>query len=1044
MNIAAFFIKRPVATVLLTLAIALAGVVCYDLLPVSPLPQVDFPTISISAQLPGASPKTMAASVAASLERAVGNIAGITEITSSSSLGFSRITIQFDLNRDIDGAARDVQAAINAAMGTLPSGMPSNPSYRKVNPSGSPVLLLSMTSESISTARMYDVGSTVLAQKLSQVEGVGQVSVWGSSLPAVRVEVNPDAVNHYGIGFEAIRTALRRANANIPKGILETDNRRWIVATNDQLQSAEEYRPLIVAFKDGAAVRLSDVASVTDSVQNIRNTGLANGKPAVLLAIFRQPGANIIRVVDSVKATLPYLKASIPAGIDIGVIMDNTITIRASLQEVKKSLYAAIALVVLVVFAFLRSPRATFIPCISVPISLIGTFAGMYFCGYSLDNLSLMALAVATGFVVDDAIVVLENISRYLELGISPMEAALKGAKEVSFTVISITLSLVAVFIPIFFMGGIVGRLFREFAATLSMAIMVSLLLSLTTTPMLCAYLLKPKRLPLSPQAPSASSERFGCLLALADKTYSLLQRGYTKSLDWVLAHRGWVLIFWVLTIALNVYLYIAIPKGFFPIQDTGRLNGFIRADQGISFNGIKEKLFTLMNTVQKDPAVAAVGGYVGEGQSGAGAFISLKPLKERVPADEVIGRLRRDLANIPGARLFLSSAQDIRVGGRSSSSNFQYTLQSDNLDLLREWTEKLTDALRGDDILTDVNSDQENAGLQTSLVVDRDTATRLGLTMNRIDSALNDAFGQRQVSVMYRDRNQYRVVMEAGEQHWQGPEGLQHIRVPSVTGELVPLNAFARHEFSRAPLRVNHQGQMAAATVSFNLQTGAALSDAVKRIDEVRAAIGMPPTLKGGFQGTAKVFSDSLQSQGLLILAAVATLYIVLGILYESWIHPVTILSTLPSAGIGALLALELFSLEFTVIALIGVLLLAGIVKKNAILLVDFAIEAERKEGLSPLESIRAACFLRFRPIMMTTMAALLGAVPLALGSGDGAELRQPLGVSIVGGLIMSQFLTLYTTPVIYLYMDKLRRRKKKTLPAFAPTTAPLTEPPA
>ena len=1041
MNIAALFIKRPVATVLLTLAIALAGMTAYTLLPVSPLPQVDFPTISVFARLPGASPKTMAASVATPLERAIGRIAGITEITSSSSLGFTRVTIQFDLDRDIDGAARDVQAAINAALSDLPSGMPNNPSYRKVNPAGAPILILALTSATMDTAKIYDVAETVLAQKISQVDGVGQVNVWGSSLPAVRVAVNPDQLHHYGLGMDEVRTMLRTANANIPKGMVETEEKSWIITVNDQLHQAREYRPLIVAYKDGSAIRLEDVAEVVDAVQNARNTGLFNGKPSVLIAVFRQPGANVISVVDSVKKLMPVLRASMPESIEMSVSSDNTPTIRASLAEVKMSLYIAVILVVLVVFAFLRSVRATLIPCVAVPVSLIGTFAGMYLCGYSLDNLSLMALAVATGFVVDDAIVVLENISRHIEEGASPMQAALAGAKEVSFTVISITLSLVAVFIPILFMGGIVGRLFREFAVTLSMAVMVSLVLSLTTTPMLCAYVLKPKKLirhgsagDTLVSAPVTTPPRMLAWLGWLGKIYGLLQTGYAKSLDWVLAHKFPVLLAWFATIGVTVYMYAVIPKGFFPTQDTGRIMGFVQADQSISFQGMREKLFQLMEIVQSDPAVSTASGYVGEGQSGAGSFIMLKPLKERkISADGVIARLRGKLAAIPGSRLYLQSAQDIRVGGRSGRAMYQYTLQSDDLDELREWTEKLTDALRGEEILMDVNSDQEVAGLQTSLLVNRDTATRLGVTMSRVDSALNDAFGQRQVSVMYKDRNQYRVVMEAAESYLQGPDGLAHVRVPSVTGELVPLFAFASFEPSQAPLRVNHQGQMASATVSFNLKQGYALSDASRLIETVKDLIGMPNSVRASFQGTAKVFRDSLSTQPLLIFAAIITLYIVLGILYESYIHPITILSTLPSAGIGALLALQLCSLEFTVIALIGVLLLAGIVKKNAILLIDFAIEEERRNGTSPFESIRTACFLRFRPIMMTTMAALLGAVPLALGSGDGAELRQPLGVSIVGGLIMSQLMTLYTTPVLYLYLDKFRRRKKRNTPLVA-----------
>jgi multidrug efflux pump len=1023
MNISEPFIRRPVATTLLTLGLLLAGLVAFKQLPVSPLPQVEYPTISVSASLPGASPEVMAATVAMPLERALGRIAGVTEITSSSTLGQTRITLQFELSREIDSAARDVQAAINAARGQLPTSLPNNPTYRKVNPADTPIMILGLTSDTYSRGQMYDAASTILAQKLSQVQGIGQVNIWGSALPAVRVELNPMALNKYAIGLDEVRAAINAANANRPKGAVSEGELHWQIYANDQMSKAVDYQPMIIAYRNGAAVRLSDVAEVIDSVQDVRNAGSANGKPSVLLALNRQPGANILETVQRVNDLLPMLSGTIPAAMNLEVMMERTSTIKAALREVGSALVISTALVILVVLLFLRNLRATLIPAVAVPVSLVGTFTVMYFAGFSINNLSLMALTIATGFVVDDAIVVLENVARHIERGVPPLQATLMGTREVGFTVLSMSLSLVAVFVPILLMGGIVGRLFREFSVTLAVAVLVSLVVSLTTTPMMCARLLKKEE---------PGEKKPGWLSRAAENAFEFTLLLYKKTLGWSLRHPVIILLILAATVGLNVHLYQIVPKGFFPQQDTGRLFGFIRADQGISFQAMQTKLATFVEIVRADPAVETVTAFTGGGQRNRGTiFVALKPLEVRkMSAEAVVARLRVSLSKEPGASLFLTPVQDIRVGGRQSDATYQFTLLGDDLEELRRWAPRLENALRSAPEVADVNSDQEVRGLQTSLIIDRDTAARLGLGPRQIDSALNLAFGQAVVSTIYAELNQYRVVMEVAPRYWQSPEALNSLWLISPTKGQVPLSAIARWETTTAPLSVNHQSQFVSATVSFNLAPGVSLSQATAAVQRTMAQIGMPASIHGNFQGTARAFQASLDNQPWLILAALVAVYIVLGMLYESLVHPITILSTLPSAGVGALLALMAMGKDFNIIAFIGVILLIGIVKKNAIMMIDFALDAERKHGKRPDEAILEACLLRFRPIMMTTLAALLGAVPLAIGFGYGAELRQPLGISIVGGLILSQLLTLYTTPVVYLCLDRLRLRFSRKKP--------------
>jgi multidrug efflux pump len=1015
MNISEPFIKRPVGTTLLTTAIALAGAVAYLQLPVAPLPQVDFPTITVGASLPGASPEIMASSVAAPLERQLGHIAGVNEMTSQSVLGTTSVTLQFDLNRNIDGAARDVEAAINAARANLPSNLPSNPSYRKVNPADSPILILALTSDLYDRGKLYDAASTIIQQRLLQIEGVGQVQVGGGALPAVRVDVNPTQLNSYGLGLEDVRTMLSQQNANLPKGQLTGTNTTADILANDQLLTAKDYKPLIVAYRNGAAIRLEDIANVEDSVENIRAAGFLNGKQSIPLIVFRQPGANIIETVDRVKAAMPSLEASLPKGINFTVAMDRSTTIRSSIREIERTLFIAICLVILVVFAFLRSPRATLIPAVVVPVSLIGTFGVMYLLGYSVDNLSLMALTIATGFVVDDAIVVIENVSRHMEAGMPPMAAALRGAREVGFTVLSMSLSLVAVFLPILLMGGIVGRLFREFAVVLSTAILVSLLVSLTTTPMMCSRLLRHRR-----------PEDHGRLYRASESVFAWLLNRYERGLRVVLRHPAITLIVLLSTVALNVYLFAKVPKGFFPQQDNGTIAGQIQGSQDASFPAMQTAVSQFINIIKQDTAVDNVIGFTGGfGPSDSGfIFMSLKPLAERkTNAMEIVNRLRPKLAAVRGASAFLFPGQDLRIGGRQSRAQYQYTIQSDNLDDLLVWGPRILEAMKKLPGFTDVNSDQENHGLQASLVYDRQTAERLGISAQLLDNTLYDAFGQRQVSTMYTALNQYHVVMEVLPQYWESPQGLDSIYIHSTNGgPVIPLSTVARFETTTAPIAVNHQGQFAAVTLSFNLAPGVSLSEAVRKIDEMERQIGLPGTIHPSFAGNLQAYQQSLTSLPILIIAALAAVYIVLGILYESFIHPFTILSTLPSAGVGAILALMLFRTDLSVIATIGILLLIGIVKKNAIMMVDFAIVTEREENKSPSDAIFEACILRFRPIMMTTMAAIFGALPLVLSGGIGSELRRPLGITIVGGLIMSQALTLFTTPVVYLYLDRFR----------------------
>src|SRR3984885_2194319 len=1019
MSISSPFIQRPVATTLLTIAIALAGAVAFQVLPVSALPQIDFPTISVAASLPGASPEIMASSVATPLERQFGRIAGVTEMTSSSFLGTTSITLQFDLNRNIDGAARDVEASINAARSYLPVNLPANPTYRKVNPADAPIMILGLTSKVYDRGPMYDAASTIVQQRLSQIQGVGQVSVGGSSLPAVRVELNPMQLNSYGLGLQDINSMLSTQNANVAKGQITAGQTPSDIVANDQLLKANYYKDLVVGYHNGAAVKLSDVADVQDSVENIRATGFLNGKPCILLIVFRQPGANIIDTVDRIRDAIPSLKASVPSAIDFTIVLDRPTPVRASVADVERTLAISIALVILVVFLFLRNVRATLIPSVAVPVSLIGTFGVMYLCHYSIDNLSLMALTISTGFVVDDAIVVIENITRYLEQGMAPMQAALKGASEIGFTVLSISISLVAVFIPILMMGGIVGRLFREFAVTLSVAILVSLAISLTTTPMMCSRLLRHLR-----------DEDHGKAYRASERAFNSLLGAYERSLGWVLEHSQLTLVVLGITIAINIYLFMVVPKGFFPQQDNGTVFGGLQGSQDVSFQAMQKATARIINIVKADPAVANAMAFTGGGGPTNGGFIymGLKPLDQRdANANQVIDRLRPKLS-ATGANTFLQAGQDLRIGGRSSSAQYQYTIQSDNIQDLVDWGPVLLKQMRKIPILTVVNTDQQNSGLQARLAYDRATASRMGITPQMIDNSLYEAFGQAQVSTMYTAINQYHVVLEVAPRFWESPVNLKDVYIRASQGKVIPLSAIAHYEPATAPLAVNHQGQYPSVTISFNLAPGVALSQASAAIINMEQTIGMPNTITGMFSGTLQAFQSSLATQPFLIITALMAVYIVLGILYESYIHPITILSTLPSAGVGAVLALMIFHKDLSIIAMIGIILLIGIVKKNAIMMIDFALAAERSDGMTPRDAIFQACILRFRPILMTTMAALFGALPLALGRGTGSELRNPLGIAIIGGLILSQILTLYTTPVVYLSLDRLRVRWART----------------
>ncbi len=1030
MGISEQFIGRPIGTSLLSVAILLAGVLAYRMLPVAPLPQVEFPVIQVTAVLPGASPDTMASAVATPLERQFARIAGVTEMTSTSLLGVSTVVLQFDLDRNIDAAARDVQAALNAARSQLPPNLPNNPNYRKINPADAPILILALTSDTLPVGRVFDAADSIVAQKLSQVDGVGQVVIGGGARPAVRVRVDPNQLAQLGLSPAQVRSALGTATANSPKGELADGARAWSITANDQLMEADQYRPIIVAYKNGAPIRLGDVAEVETSVEDVRTAGIANGKRAVLMIVYRQPGANVIDAVDRVRALLPELQASIPPAIGLSVVLDRTTTIRASFRDIQITLLISIVLVVLVVFVFLRSAAATAIPSVAVPLSLLGTLAGMYLLGYSLDNLSLMALTVSTGFVVDDAIVVLENITRYVERGEPALQAALKGAREIGFTVLSMSTSLVAVFIPILLMSGLVGRLFREFAVTLTLAIGVSLFVSLTTTPMMCALFLKP-----------SGGRRHGRLYRFGERAVNGLGALYARTLAFVLRHQFVTLLITVATVGVNIYLFVIVPKGFFPQQDTGRIFGNIQAAQDISFPAMRAKMAEYIDIVRTDPAVETAVGFTGgffNNTNTGRMFMSLKPLGERkISADQVITRLRGRLAHVPGATLFMQAVQDVRIGGRLSNAQYQYTLQSPSLDQLNAFAPQMLAKFRSLPQLRDVATDQQNRGLRAALVIDRDTASRLGIPAQVVDDALYDRFGQRQVSTIYTERNQYRVVLEVAPKFQQNPEDLAGVYLRAANGAPVPLTAFAQFKAGTTPLAVSHQSQFPAVTLSFNLAPAVALGQAVEAVQAAERQIGLPATIRGSFQGTAQAFQASLANQPLLILAAVIAVYIVLGVLYESLIHPITILSTLPSAGIGAILALLLCRMELDIIGLIGLILLIGIVKKNAIMMIDVALDVGRRGTMAPREAIYAACLLRFRPIMMTTLAAMLGALPLALGSGNGAELRRPLGVTIFGGLLVSQVLTLYTTPVVYLYLERLRLALRRARPAPAPEPA-------